>query len=590
MKTFRTACFVLVVASSSLLAQIWGNGPAADCVIGKTVYDNSTAGCTSVLTSSCTGVAIDLTYNKIYVSDFGNNRVLRFAYPVSGAGPTADMVFGQADFVSNGANRSGSAAANTLSGPYGVAVCNGDLWVADAVNNRVLKYARADTITTYGPNADVVLGQSDFASTGSACTQTGFSYPAGIWVDAGGRLWVADTINNRVLRFDNASAKSNGGSADGVLGQPDFVSSQVNQGGTPTASTLYNPVGVAVVRDTLYVADTYNNRVLRFNNASSKANGAAADGVYGQADFTSQLGNRGGSITAGSANQPRGVAIDSLGDLYYADSFNHRVLVIYGASGRPDGCDADAVIGQVLFTTGSGATQQTRMNLPVAAVVDNINSFLFVAQSNSRRVTRYPPNAPLPVQLASFTVTAVSSGATLSWTTATETDCYGFEVERREVQISNSKSEIPSWVKIGFVEGSGTSSSPHTYSYADADLVPGRYAYRLNQIDRNGTSHCYNSTEVEIGAAPKQLTLSDNYPNPFNPATMFQFSVPENAFTTVRAFNILGQEVAALFSGMAQAGRYYEVQFDGSKLASGVYYYALQAGNQRVVKRMVLMK
>jgi hypothetical protein len=81
-----------------------------------------------------------------------------------------------------------------------------------------------------------------------------------------------------------------------------------------------------------------------------------------------------------------------------------------------------------------------------------------------------------------------------------------------------------------------------------------------------------------------------NYPNPFNPTTSIEFSVPSDGHATVKVFNVLGQQVATLFSGAAQAGHFTSVSFDGSRFASGVYYYTIEFGGQRLVKRMLMLK
>ena len=88
---------------------------------------------------------------------------------------------------------------------------------------------------------------------------------------------------------------------------------------------------------------------------------------------------------------------------------------------------------------------------------------------------------------------------------------------------------------------------------------------------------------------PASYTLSQNFPNPFNPTTQINYSVPENGLVTLRVYNVLGQEVATLFSGVQHAGNYV-VTFDGNKLASGVYFYRLQAGNISITKKLMLMK
>jgi hypothetical protein len=146
--------------------------------------------------------------------------------------------------------------------------------------------------------------------------------PFGVFADAAGRLWVSEDVNSRVIRFDNAAAKANGAAADGVLGQPDFV--------TGTYSTTQNRTGNVrgVFGDALgriYAVDEGNSRVLVFNNAATLANGANADNVLGQADFVSSAAPT--PPTASSFSFPNSMFVDNTNNqIWIADAGNNRVL------------------------------------------------------------------------------------------------------------------------------------------------------------------------------------------------------------------------------------------------------------------------
>ena len=191
--------------------------------------------------------------------------------------------------------------------------------------------------------------------------------------------------------------------------------------------------------------------------------------------------------------------------------------------------------------------------------------------------------APLPVQLTSLTAAAIRGGATVRWSTATETNNYGFDIERRQIGGD-------SWLKIGFVSGAGTSTSPRDYSYTDEGVAPGRYAYRIKQIDNGGSFEYFGAVEVEIGIVAKEFNLTQNYPNPFNPATSLSFSLAEPGRAVVKVYNVVGQEIAVLFDQQAEAGRLYQVTFDASQLTTGIYLYTLESGGQRMVRRMALVR
>ena len=334
---------VLRFASAASMA----NGSDAEGVFGQADFTGrrmNRGGTTAAANtlSEPQKVTVDST-GTLWVADNSNNRVLSFANAggrtaVNSTGDlgSANSVLGQVDFTSSFPNRGSLPADNTLSGPYGVAVdpTTGAIFVADYWNHRVLRFASATSL-----NADGVIGQADFASRQLNRTTTAnantLNYPSGVAVSSDGTLWVADTDNNRVLRFASAgNLVANGtgdlGNADNVLGQTDFTSNLFNRGGTTAdANTLSGPVGMAVGSDgTLWVADTNNHRVLRFTGAAGPSNGANADGVLGQADFTSNLRNRNDSLaaTANTLNTPFGMTVDSNGIPWVAEWGNNRVL------------------------------------------------------------------------------------------------------------------------------------------------------------------------------------------------------------------------------------------------------------------------
>jgi hypothetical protein len=201
----------------------------------------------------------------------------------------------------------------------------------------------------------------------------------------------------------------------------------------------------------------------------------------------------------------------------------------------------------------------------------------------------------LPVAVTSFAAAAFHSGVAITWTTATETDNVGFEVERRAVNSdqrsmgTNHGWGVSGWVKVGFVAGAGTGTSPREYSFTDAP-PPGRYAYRLKQVDRSGRSAYVGEAEVLFGAAPNVFALSEPYPNPFNPSTTLEFTLSEDEFVSLKVFNVLGEEVATLFNGVAKAGIVNRTIFDGTNLTSGIYFYRLQSDRQVVTRRMMLIQ
>jgi hypothetical protein len=186
-----------------------------------------------------------------------------------------------------------------------------------------------------------------------------------------------------------------------------------------------------------------------------------------------------------------------------------------------------------------------------------------------------------PVELSSFTAENVEGEVVLKWITATESNNQGFEILRSE---QNSQA----WQNVGYVAGFGTTTEPKSYSFIDSKLESGNYSYKLKQIDFDGTIAYSSEVNVEV-EIPLVYSLEQNYPNPFNPATTIKYSVSEDGFVKLAVYNLLGEEVTTLVSTEQKAGRY-EVNFDASKLSSGIYLYRLESNNFLSIKKMLLIK
>lgn len=199
-----------------------------------------------------------------------------------------------------------------------------------------------------------------------------------------------------------------------------------------------------------------------------------------------------------------------------------------------------------------------------------------------------PYDPALPVGLTSFTASANQHDVELLWQTATEVNNYGFEIERRNVR--NVNGGIQTWTKAGFVEGHGTSNTPKEYSFTDEKLSPGRYAYRIKQIDLNGSFTYTHAVEVEVGTAPREFSLSQNFPNPFNPTTTIGFTLQASGHTTLKVYDMIGREVATLADENLEAGVYHQRIFTASNLASGIYFARLTNNHNTQIRKMLLMK
>ena len=182
---------------------------------------------------------------------------------------------------------------------------------------------------------------------------------------------------------------------------------------------------------------------------------------------------------------------------------------------------------------------------------------------------------PLPIQLASFRGSAPGGkGVMLNWTTLSETNNYGFHIQRDGIEIA-------------FVQGQGTTLIQHAYSYSD-NPPAGRHAYVLRQVDLNGASTLSESVVVDVKTA-LAFTIAHNYPNPFNPSTHIAFSITKDGPVSLRVYDMLGREVASLVDENRKAGEYLE-RFDGALRASGVYVYVLRSSEGELRGRMTLLK
>src|SRR3989454_11762427 len=169
------------------------NGQAATVVVGQGTFTTGTAGTTTTTLNFPVGISFDSAGN-LWVAENGNNRVLKYAAPIT-TGETATVVIGQGSFTTNTAG----TTATTLLNPTGISFDSaGNLWVADQANNRVLEYAAP---VTTGEAATVVVGQGSFTTKTAGTSATTLQFPFGISFDSAGNLWVADTNNNRVLKY-----------------------------------------------------------------------------------------------------------------------------------------------------------------------------------------------------------------------------------------------------------------------------------------------------------------------------------------------------------------------------------------------------
>jgi CSLREA domain-containing protein len=317
----------------------------------------------------------------------------------------ADQLLGQVDFTFKAPNRGGPPTAGGLNLPLGVAIhaSSGRLYVADALNYRVLSWPDVSALAI-GQDADLVIGQPNFTSATSGLSASKLHQPSDVAVDKAGNLYVADTLNNRVLEFDNPATGDT--VADWVFGPDNFASSP-DSGST----RLKRPGGVEIdALGNLYVADTQHHRVLRYDNPLAPDENNVPNALFGQAnlnDVTLQ------PVSAKSLSFPLDIALDRANILYVADSFSNRVVRFDNAASvvftpHPS---ATRVYGQPNFTSSAAGASATQLRSPSGVAVDGAGT-LYVAEGQNNRILRF--DAPASDAVADAVIGQLSFTARLA--------------------------------------------------------------------------------------------------------------------------------------------------------------------------------
>ena len=240
----------------------------------------------------------------------------------------------------------------------------------------------------------------------------------------------------------------------------------------------------------------------------------------------------------------------------------------------------------VYASTDAGNSWSEYSNgLPEAAFIYDIN---IVKSNHTLRVATHgngvydaPIELTVPVELVNFSAVVKDGRVVLQWETSTETNNHGFEIERSLNGVN--------FIRRGFVQGNGTSTQNHSYTFSD-NAVDDKLYYRLKQVDFDGSFNYSKTVEVN-GISVDKFVLKQNYPNPFNPSTTIEFSVPAKKYMQLKIYDVTGREIADLLSKELEPGNY-SVRFDAGKyhLASGVYFYRLSSSNYSETKKLIFAK
>jgi hypothetical protein len=265
--------------------------------------------------------------------------------------------------------------------------------------------------------------------------------------------------------------------------------------------------------------------------------------------------------------------------LYFSDgvlgTVESRTNVRMGKS------DNNGVSYSAYLTPGTGTGQYVLDTLTNTIKVHGLNTLSIFTITDA--------NAPVPVELSSFAASVNGREVQLNWTTASEINNRGFEVER---------SLGEEWTKIGYREGKGTTTGKTDYTFSDNfnyTSFEGKISYRLKQIDFDGTYNYSNAIEVEVDFTPKEYALYQNYPNPFNPSTTIKYALPFESNVRIQVYNLLGEMVTELLNSVQEVG-FYDLVWNAHSYASGIYFYTINAKSVdgkhdfNTVKKMLLVK
>ncbi len=323
--------------------------------------------------------------------------------------------------------------------------------------------------------------------------------------------------------------------------------------------------------------------VTTISNCYSAGSAVATDGWNrGAFCFTITDGSIEYSYTVSDVggNDNKGFIGDDNGTPTYSNNFFDTETTGQAGATGATGKTTTEMKTQTTYTDAGWDFTNTWEIIAPSSPVANGNTLKKINADGNYPRLQNQPDAVLPVELTTFNANVNGNSVELFWSTATEVNNFGFDVERKM-----GKEE---WKTVTFIKGAGNSNSPKNYTYSDVSVLAGKYYYRLKQKDIDGSFEYSKIIEATIGI-PEEFEVSQNYPNPFNPTTTISFSLPNKSNVQVVVYNAIGEIITTLVNKNLNAG-VHKINFDAGNLTSGIYFYKVTMGNNVLTHKMILLK
>jgi len=356
-----------------------------------------------------------------------------------------------------------------------------------------------------------------------------------------------------------------------------YLDDDVEGGNSLTSLRRANLVNAMKNQKSLYIQSEYLSSYQ--TNEFFKELCDSAGGTFAWSGVTSGMFN---DVTVLAPFNNQAVEVNTISNYWYGHTAtfdNSIVKPFLVKDGTTFGFYIDPVnpgYGKVVTTTDRDF--YTSQNVNAIRLIRNITHYLLT-------------HSTLPVELSSFTGEISGGKVVLNWSTASEENNAGWEIQRQEV-VSGTSTPLSdrntNWETIGFVAGKGTTTEAQNYEFSSLVTRPSSPAvYRLKQLDLDGTVSYSQILTLDI--APTAFSLEKNYPNPFNPSTTIRYQLPAQVQVTLSVFDVSGRLISVLENGMKPAG-FHQVEFNAAGLSSGIYYYQIKAGNEVKTGKMLLAK